>query len=163
MRLSLRDRQKIVTDFVERHGVFNPRAFVEEIKATGGQHPAWEWFTWDVDKAAEDHWIWQARTFVHGLTIKYSVEIVERGRVRVVEAEAPLLFSPIITRSKSGGYRYLDPDDDDAMEMFCMEAAAALQSWLDRYNGAALHAGVSTAALRKIVAVLEQKGRSKAA
>src|SRR3546814_18543037 len=54
MRLSRKDRQKIVDDFVERHGKYDARMFMEEVKATAGQHPAWTWFVWDDEKAADE-------------------------------------------------------------------------------------------------------------
>src|SRR3546814_9062605 len=89
MRLSRKDRQKIVDDFVERHGKYDARMFMEEVKATAGQHPAWTWFVWDDEKAADEYRIWQAREFTHDLKVKFSIEVMERGSVKGRQTEGP--------------------------------------------------------------------------
>lgn len=157
MSLTKKERQQIVDDFVERHGKYEPEAFVEEVAATRGQHPAWTWFTWDNEKAAQDHRIWQARTFVHGLRITYDVELTERGKIKVRQVESPFVFSPIHTRGKGGGYVELDPQSPESMGLFCDEAASSLETWLQRYNGAVAYAGGSVKQVEKLIGLLKKK------
>ena len=157
-RLTRDDRQKILDEFVEKHGGWDARAFVEEVRATNGQHPAWTWFGgFDVDKAAFEHWTQRAMQFASGLRVKFSVETIEHGKVTVRYVEAPVVFSPLATRRTGGGYIALNRDDPAIMDAFCAEAASALQAWIDRYSAAVVYAKGSTAALNKLVGVLEAR------
>ncbi len=156
-KLKKADRQKIVDDFAERNGGrFNPRAFVDDVRQTKGQHPAWTWFTWDDAKAAEDHRIWQARRFVHDLVVLHTVETIYRGKVTVSHVESPAFISPMEGRVGGGGYLSLDPDDPAQMSAFCVEAATSLQSWLRRYSAAVAYAGGSVTSLQKQLTALEK-------
>ncbi len=156
-RLAKADRQRIVDDFAARNGGrFDPKAFVDDVRRTQGQHPAWAWFTWDDEKAAEDHRIWQARTFVRDLVILHTVETIQRGRVVVSQVESPAFVSPLEGRNHGGGYLSLDPSDPVQMTMFCAEAATSLQAWLRRYSGAVAYAGGSAVALQKQLKALEK-------
>ena len=156
-KLKKADRQKIVDDFAERNGgQFNPRDFVDDVRQTKGQHPAWGWFTWDDEKAAEDHRIWQARQFVRDLVVLHSVETIYRGKVTVRQVESPAFVSPMDGRREGGGYLSLDPDDPAQMLAFCVEAATSLQSWLRRYSVAVAYSGGSVTSLRKQLTALEK-------
>ena len=87
IRITKKERRAIVQDFMERHGGhYDPRAFVDEIRRSNGQHPAWTWFTWDNDKAADEYRIWQARVFAQDIVVKFSVEQIRRGKVVIVSA-----------------------------------------------------------------------------
>ena len=56
VKLLRKQRAEIVKDFCLRHGgVYNPQTFVEEVRSTGPDHPAYELFTWDDTKAAREH------------------------------------------------------------------------------------------------------------
>ena len=157
IRLSKVDRQWIVDDFADRHGGrFDPKGFVEEVRQTKGQHQAWTWFTWDDAKAAEDHRIWQARTFVRDLVVLHTVETIWRGKVNVREVVSPAFVSPMDDRDHGGGYLALDPSDPVQMAGFCAEAARSLHAWLRRYSGVVAYTGGSPAALEKQVVALEK-------
>ena len=94
LRITKAERRKIIREFQDRHGGrYDPRAFVEEVKASKGQHPAWSWFTWDDDTAAQEHRIWQARVFAQDVVIHFVVEQVKRGVVVAIETEAPAFIS----------------------------------------------------------------------
>ena len=148
-------RQKLVDEFMARNGGrYDPAGFVAE--AASPQHPAHEWFTWDDEKAAADHRLWQARTFVNDLRVRFEVETVSRGSVRVSQVEAPALVSPLATRDRGGGYLPVRPDSPEAMQALCQEGARALAAWLRRYSGALAWAGGSEATMSKQVALLEK-------
>ena len=157
MSLSRKERQRIVDDFVEQNGKWDARAFYEEVKRTQGQHPAWTWFTWDDENAADEYRVWEARTFVRNLKVKFSVEVISRGKINVRYAEAPLVFSPLSTRQHGGGYVSTDPSNADNMGMLCAEAAKALRSWLDRYGGVLAYAGASSVQFGRAIKALEDK------
>jgi len=152
--LTKADRQAIVDDFVARHGRYDPAEFVAE--AAGDNHPAHKWFTWDDEAAAASHRMWQARTFVSGLRVKFSVETIQSGTITIRETTAPAYVSPMEDRRKGGGgYVALAPSDPAAMASFCREASSALSSWLRRYEGALLSAGGSADDIRAQIAALD--------
>lgn len=150
-------RQRILDEFIERHGKWDARVFYNEVRATGGQHEAWTWFTWDNEKAADEYRIWQARTFIRDLVVRFSVETVEHGKVTVRSVEAPRVISPLASRQHGGGYIAVDPNNPDVMAAFCAEAARSLQSWFTRYEAALAYAGAKGGNIRKIVGLLEAK------
>lgn len=161
MKFTRKQRQEIVDDFCARNGGrYDPAAFVAE--AASPQHPAHEWFAWDDEKAAAEYRLWQARTFVNDLRVTFAVELIERGKVRVSQAEAPALVSPLATRDKGGGYIAVSPDSPEAMAALCDEAARSLGAWLRRYGGALTWAGGSTAAMEKQAALLAKAQTTKA-
>lgn len=151
------DRQAIVKDFAVRHnGQFNPKLFLEEVRKTGEEHPAYAWFEWNRDRAAYEHQLWQAREFARDLKVTFSVETVGRaGTVRVVQADMPLVISPQVGRKDGGGYILSDPSDEEHMAEYCRQAAAALKTWLRRYEGALVHAGVAASRVDEIAGLLE--------
>lgn len=150
--LTRSDRQKIIDDFIERHGGYSARGFMEEVRASGGQHPAWTWFTWDDQKAADEYRVWEARNFVRDLRIIHSVETIKHGNVTVRQVEAPAAFSPTGTKE----YIALDPDDPVRMAAFCREAERSLSAWLRRYRLALVHAGGSAGSVEKQIAALDK-------
>ena len=162
-RIAKADRRSIIQDFMARHGGrYDPRAFVEEVRRSNGQHPAWTWFNWDDARAAEDHRIYQARVFAQDIVVKFSVEQIRRGTVVVVSVEAPAFVSPLDARRSGGGYWSLDPSDPAQMAGFCAEAATSLQAWLRRYSGAVAYAGGSVVALQRQLLVLEKTSVAEA-
>ena len=150
-------RQKIIRDFcLHRNADFDARLFEQEVRETGPDHPAYEWFEWDGDKAAREHRIWQAREFAKGLRVSFTVEEIGRsGAITVRQMDAPMLVSPLQGRHSGGGYQLVDPDDPEHMAELCRQAAADLGRWLRRYEGALAYAGGSTAAIATQVARLE--------
>ena len=162
IRIKKADRRAIVQDFMERHGGrYDPRAFVDEVRRSNGQHQAWTWFTWDDDKAAEDHRIWQARVFAQDIVVQFSVEQIRRGSVVVVSADAPAFVSPLDTRRSGGGYVELDPDDPAQMAILCAEAARSLQAWVRRYSGAVAYVGGLISGSQKLAGLLENVSAAK--
>jgi hypothetical protein len=156
-RFTKERRQEIIHAFAVRHnGHFNPMLFVQEVRATGAGHPAYEWFEWDKDKAAEQHLLWQAREFASGLRVSFTVETVGRsGAVSVREVEMPFALSPVEQRKLGGGYIVSDPSDPAHMAELCRQAVTDLERWLRRYGGALAHAGGSVNAVEKQLRLLE--------
>lgn len=154
--LTKQDRQDIVDSFIAKHGKWDVNLFVDELES-GHWQQAHSWFEFDDGKAARAYRVEQARRFVHGLKVRFEVETIQRGRVKVIETTAPAFVSPVETRHKAGGYRQFDPNDPAHMSSLCGEAASALQSWLDRYESALLYAGQRQAVISKVVAALEAK------
>lgn len=159
MRFTKEIRQQIIRDFATRHnGHFNPRLFVEEVRQQGENHPAHGWFTWDKDKAAEAHLLWEAREFAKDLRVTFTVEEVGRNKsITVREVAMPFALSPAHHRDKGGGYVVSDPNDPEHMAELCRQAATDLDRWLRRYEAALIFAGGSAQVMRKQLATLEAK------
>jgi len=163
-RITRAERQKIVKEFQDRHGGrYDPRAFMEEVRATKGQHPAWSWFTWDDDKAAEDHRVWEARVFAQDVVIQFTVEQIRRGNVVVIESEAPAFISPVDLRGRGGGYFEFDPNDPVQVAVLCDEAARSLHAWIRRYGGAVIAGGGTISAVEKLARQLDNASEASAA
>lgn len=149
-------RQEIVREFAARHdGRYDPALFVQEVRATGPDHPAYEWFEWRDDKAATDYRLWQAREFVQGLKVSFEIEEIGRKPIKVRAVEAPLMVSPEGSRKTGGGYFLLDPTDPDHMAELCRQGAADLRRWLRRYGAALAHAGGFVTVIEKQAKALE--------
>lgn len=156
-RLSKTERQGIIAEFASHHnGLFNPATFVDEVRATGKTHPAHGWFTWDRNTAAFEYQVWQAREFVVGLRVRFTIEEVGRsGKMRIRETEVPFAISPVETRREGGGYYVVDPKNPEHMAEHCRQAASALRTWLSRYDAAVSYAGGSLAGPEKTLRLLE--------
>ncbi|MDF2809310.1 MAG: hypothetical protein K0S56_341 [Microvirga sp.] len=142
-RFTKERRQEIVREFALRHnGQFNPGLFLDEVREKGVEHPAYEWFEWDRDKAAHAYQVEQARDFARDLRVSFKVEEIGRkGTILVREAPMPMVLSPIGGRRDGGGYVLVDPDDPAHMTEHCRQAALALRAWLTRYQAALIHVG----------------------
>ena len=162
IRLTRAQCQDIVTDYASRHGGYDAEGFMREVESAGEKHPAWHWFTWDDTKAASEYRVWEARRFVTGLRVSFSIETIGRsGGITISYQEAPLLLSDIDQRRFGGGYNMLDTDDADQMAGYCEEAASALKSWLHRYRAAVAYAGGSVSAMEKQLALLRDAASEK--
>mgnify|MGYP001424824636 CR=1 FL=1 len=150
------DRQKILDEFVGRHGRYDAEAFVREVQSTGERHPAWNWFEWDDNKAASDYRVWQARMFVQGLRVKFEVETIHRGVTKVVTMTAPAYVSPLSTRNLGGGYEQVDPRNEEHMRELRRQAAAALESFIERHGVALTSSGISIARYQRDIDTLRQ-------
>lgn len=157
-------RQQIVREFALRHnGQYNPALFVDEVLATGPDHPAHDWFEWDQAKAASEHRLWQAREFASGLKVTFAVEEVGADRsVAVRTAEMPLVLSPTAGRSDGGGYWLSDPGSPEHMAEFCEQAATGLATWLRRYASAVQFVGEDTASIDNLIARLRSAAGKRA-
>jgi hypothetical protein len=156
-------RERIVRDFTSRHnGRFDPAVFVEEVNAAGPSHEAYEWFQWDDREAASQWRIEQARSFVQGIRIKFSVETVSRGNITIRQSVVPLVMSHLSNRRVGGGYVVTNTDSPDHMAEFCGQAARDLDAWLRRYAGAVLFAGGSTVQIERMSATLSEKAKGQA-
>jgi hypothetical protein len=152
------ERQEIVDDFLRRHnGFWDPRTFRDEVQIAGESHPAFSWFQWDRDKAADEYQIWQARRFVADIRVSFSIETITRNVGTVQVVEAPHVFSPITTRSEGGGYRVLDGSDEEALRQFTIEGLKALRAWLYRYEAAVVYAGASKRSVENIINKMAEK------
>lgn len=128
-------RQQIIKDFAASHGGhYDPIAFVEEVKAAGSTHPAYQWFEWNQEAAAREHNIWQARMFAQGLKIVFTIEEIRHDAPVTITYRPPQLISPMDTRHDNGGYVVLDLTDQAGMAELSRQAATALRSWLARYG-----------------------------
>ncbi len=149
-------RQQLVRDFAEGNGGwFDPAAFLADVRALGDSHPAFEWFEWNDDKAANEYRLDQARDFARGLVVKFEVKTLHRGSFRVVEQSAPLAISPMDGRNGGGGYFITNPNDPAHMIELRRQAAQSLRWFLSRYGAALTSAGVSTVAFEKAQAALD--------
>ncbi len=150
-------RQQIVEEFSSRHdGQFIPSKFVEEVRARGPDHPAYNWFEWDAGKAAFSYQVEQARAFASDLRISFRVEEVgRRDKITVKVAEMPLVLSPVAGRSDGGGYYIADPKNPEHMAEYCRQAADALRVWLRRYDAAVAHVHLSSMPLEKVIYALD--------
>jgi hypothetical protein len=151
-------RQQIIREFcLRRNADFDARLFEQEVRETGADHPAHEWFEWDDNRAAEEHRIWQAREFAKGLKISFTVEEVGRGgSIRVREVSVPMLVSPASGRSAGGGYFLTDPENPEHMAELCRQAATDLRRWVRRYGGALTYAGGSGASIEQHLKLLDK-------
>jgi hypothetical protein len=150
-------RQEIVREFAIRHnGHYNPRLFIDEVRSAGEGHPAYGWFQWDREKAALEHWLWQAREFANGLKVSFTVEELNRDQsITVREFEMPFALSPVAGRRSGGGYMVNDQSDPAHMAELCRQAATGLAGWLRRYEAAIAHAGGSLKAIEKQIRLLK--------
>lgn len=150
-------RQEIIRDFCRRRNAdFDARLFEQEVREQGAEHPAYEWFEWDADKAATEHRIWQARQFAVGLRVSFKVEEVGRGgAVTVRSVDAPFLLSPGEDRKAGGGYYLTDLSNPEHMTELCRQAAVDLNRWLRRYEAALRHVGGSVLVIQRQLKLLE--------
>lgn len=156
-------REQIVREFTARHGgLFDPEAFVLEVKRKGAEHPAYEWFEWDEEKAATAYWIEQARDFVRDLKVTFSVEIIGRNQsITIREMDAPFAISPLGARRGGGGYYLTDPTNPEHMAELCDQARRDLDAWLRRYSAAAAHVGMNVAPIERLMSLLGSAGHSE--
>ena len=131
-----KQRQEIIDAHIEKYGGYNPRMFLQVVRASNGTHPAWSWFDWNDGRAAEEYRVIQAREFGQGLRISFEITQHET----TVKVKAPAVISPLETR-KIGGYRQFVPEND--MPELRRQAARELRSWAKRYQAAIVDAGLS--------------------
>ncbi len=125
-------RQKIIEDFARsNNGWFDPSQFFAHVEKTGPEHPAYEWFEWDRDKAWHQRNVDLARDFARGLTVQFEVRTGEPQAFTLAKRSAPFLLSPIGKRSGGGGYHMTDPNDPEHIAELGRQAAASL-AWLMR-------------------------------
>lgn len=157
-------RQHLVRDFAERNGGwYDPAAFLTEIEQAGSTHPAWEWFEWDNGKAALEYRLDQARDFARGLVIRFEVEEVHRGKLRISQRSVPLVFSPLAGRRDGGGYQITDPSSQAHMDELRRQAAQSLRWFISRYDAVLAHSGVSLSSFERAQALLEGGEHQEAA
>jgi len=161
MLITRQDRQEILDAFIAKHGKWDPRLFRDEVRA-GQWQQAFGWFTWEESDAADRYQVEEAQRFRGGLVVRFGIETIHRGKVVVVQTEAPAYVSPPETRHAAGGYRALDPDNPEHMASFCGEAGVALQAWLNRYESTLLSVDVKPDVLAKVIAALETRVREAA-
>lgn len=164
MRFTKEIRQQIIEDFAKRHsGTYDPEVFVREVKKQGERHPAFDWFTWSDEEAANEHRLWQARVFASGLVVKFKIEEVGRkGAIRIIESEMPLLLSEMEGRREGGGYTLVDPHNPVHLAMLAGEGSVALRSWLRRYSAALRVAGIPERVIEHAAEALERAAGGEA-
>lgn len=136
-------REQIVREFASRHGgVYDPAAFLTEVKEQGRRHPAYQWFEWSDKRASYEYRLWQARQFANKIRISYSVEVIDRGTMRIIERTGPLVISPIAGRENGGGYHIADYSKGPDLLELQRQAWQALQMLIERHEIALASAGV---------------------
>lgn len=151
-------RQQIVSEFAkENGGWFDPALFLDAVREVGVDHPAYDWFVWDDDKAAREFRLDQARDFARGLVVRFEIEEVHRGKMRIAEHSAPLVISPLSSRRGGGGYFVTDPASDEHMDELRRQAAQSLRWFISRYEAVLTHVGVGLTPLEKVQALLEDQ------
>lgn len=164
MRFTRALRQQIVADFAKQNGGwFDPALFLASVRKAGEEHPAWDWFEWADEKAALEFRLDQARDFARGLTIRFEVEEVHRGKLRIAERSAPMILSPMDKRRDGGGYFVTDPASDAHMDELRRQAAQSLRWFLSRYEAVLGHVGASIPTLERVQALLEEAEQKEAA
>ncbi len=156
MMLSKEERAEIAENFARRNGgVYSPALFVEEVREQGRNHPAYGWFEWSDDQAAEKWRVRQAREFVRDIKIRFEVVTIrDSAKFKIRTEEGPAYLSPMDGRSEGGGYRLQNPDDYDISE-HCLQAGVALRSWLRRYGAALDHIDVKQTTIERYIDALE--------
>lgn len=151
-------REEIVRDFATRHnGLYDPALFLAEVQDVGADHPAYDWFEWDTDKAARLYQLEQARDFIRGLKVSFKVDdVTPSHQIKVREQPIPMFISPVEGRKSGGGYLLTNPEDPEHMAEHCRQAAQALTQWRDRYSAAMAYVGVSDGDVTSILIKLEK-------
>lgn len=160
MALTKLQRQRIVKEFAVRHnGHYNPALFLAEVRQSGESHPAFGWFEWDQNKAAQAHNLEQARAFARDLRVTFTVTQINGGRrsVKIRESTMPMVISPLKGRQDGGGYVLVDPKDQSHVDEHCRQAAVGLRAWLGRYADAVKAVGHQVSEIEALAAKLEQK------
>jgi len=155
-------RQQVLDDFVSRHGAYDPKLFLREVRESNGTHRAWSWFEWRDADAAEEHRLHQARLFVQGLRITFEVQTDDPRVVTLRTVTAPAYVSPVDGRSRGGGYFETDPDDPGHMAELARQGATAMETWLRRYEGIFLARGGDPGVLRNVIATLRRESEAAA-
>ena len=128
------ERLRIVQEHMDEHGgVFRPHEFVDSARSPN--HPAHAWFVWNNDEAGEAFRLWQARQFPKVRIKHEAVETVNvsDGKTTIEVAPMPAFVSPIPNRASGGGY--VSTETSAGQAALREEAAAMLQSWLNRFRG----------------------------
>ena len=156
-RFTKEQRQQIVEDFAKRNGgIYDAAAFLGEVQQVGRDHPAYDWFEWNNNSAARSYRVEQARAFAQGLIVRFEVETVKRGNLKVlVGATAPAAFSPMAQRRHGGGYVITDVKDPDHMAELCAEAARTMSWFIRRFEAAIVFSGGNVAMLQEARGLLE--------
>lgn len=131
-RLTSRRRQEIVDQYcAANNGWVDPHHFAQWVRDQGPDFDAYSAFTFDVEEAARKRWADEARAFVSGLKIRFTIETIEGSSARFVTREAPLFVSPLDKRANGGGYYRNDPGDPEHLAELCRQAARDV-GWLTR-------------------------------
>jgi hypothetical protein len=162
-RFTKEERQQIVKDFAIRHnGQYNAALFLQEVREKGIEHPAFEWFAWDKDKAFDAYQLEQARDFASDLKVIFQVEEIGRNKtVKVKQVSMPMVISPVGGRHDGGGYFLTDPQDPAHRAEHRKQAALALRAWFNRYQAALIESGGSPEGIEKAIAALESSAASR--
>jgi hypothetical protein len=157
-------RQKIIEDFAKTHnGWFDPHAFLRHVQAEGPKHPAFDWFTWEDDKAAEAYRLDQARDFARGLVVKFEIHTGEPQKFTIAHRSAPFAISPVGKRRQGGGYYLSDPDDPEHVAELGRQAAQSLEWFMRRFAAPLAAVGADVDELESLRARLADMKAEKAA
>jgi hypothetical protein len=147
-----KERQRIIDGYLAATGrnMFQPAEFIDWLESQT-DHEAYEWFFATDDKtAAREYRIGLARRMASGLRIVVEAQKTEAKVIQFSTREYPAYVSPVAGRRDGGGYSPFDPNDAALMAELQCQGAQALLSWLARYRGAALAAGVDVNPIERI-------------
>ena len=163
------ERQRLIDDCIRRHGSFDNQGFVDEVRTTGPDHPAFAFFDWDDAAAGNARRLMQVRQFLKDLVIIVTAPKVVKAKAfkvaaetaRVARVAAPLTVPAFIDMESSekpvgGGYEPFDVKDPEQVKRFRNKASVALSSWLNRYRYAVMQAGGDVAQVEALIDALWQ-------
>ena len=156
---AIREKQRIIDEYLKAtgHDMFRPAEFLEWLRENE-EHPCYGvFFSQADDEAAMEYRKDLVRKWVSGMRLKVRFEepLVGRSRkVRITEYEVPAMVSPLALRREGGGYYNVNMDDPAHVAELATQAAASLESWLERFGGVAGITGCDLAAINETVGQL---------
>ena len=158
-RGALREKQNIIDGYLNDTGrdLFVPAEFLDWLRDNEG-HPCYGLFFGRDD--ADLAWEYRkdmVRNWVSGLRLRIRVEHKPTDKsktVKVTEREWPAMISPSSLRRNGGGYYGVNLDDPDHLDELSRQAAASLESWLERNGGIAEMKGCDLAMIKETVGLL---------
>lgn len=108
------------------NGLLHPEAVWKAARKSN--HPLHGYFTWDVQKAAEEYWSMQARALIRSVKVSNPED--------AFRAPSPAYVALHKDRSTGGGYRPTEDvvSDEELKEALLETAQAELRGWMARYR-----------------------------
>lgn len=125
MQLSLEKLREEVLKFEDKDGGIDIDAMWRTAQSKG--HPLHKYFTWDVNKAAIEHWRHQARALVHRVNVKFREE-------KVSVSAAPFYVRDPATRAAGGRYANLHTIKQEHQALVVQRSYRQAQSYIQRHK-----------------------------
>lgn len=162
-------KQRIIDKYLNetRLNVFVPREFLAYIKDRPDHECHSIFYGKNDAEAAQAYREELVRGWIQGLRVTVRTQSMPEAegvkKLTVVEHELPAIHSAVESRKDGGGYVFTDPSDPSHVAEIARQAASALRSWLNRYEGTASLVGVDVAAIRSASVRLDQAAQSEVA